>query len=167
MLRHITVDQLSPFTRPFLALYRPTHVRFPSILQTHKSEIPHNATSRGVMSDRQKIRYLLCPRHGTRIYRVIQNVCRGKIVQWQFHTKFGKQPPSDNSIRRWYGQFQETGCVCVPELKARIYRVCGYRGDWRYESEPPLKPPQLTCYRQFGTNWIIVLMFVESQRVYK
>ena len=38
--------------------------------------------------------------------------------------------------------------------------------NWRYESEPPLKPSQLTCYRQFGTNWIIVLMFVESQRVH-
>jgi len=31
----------------------------------------------------------------------------------------------------------------------------------RYESEPPLKPSPLTC----GTNSIIVLMFVESQRV--
>jgi hypothetical protein len=24
----------------------------------------------------------------------------------------------------------------------------------------------LTCYKQFGKNWIIVLMFVESQRVH-
>ena len=37
---------------------------------------------------------------------------------------------------------------------------------WRYESEPPLKPSPLTCYKQFGTNLIIVLMFVESQRVH-
>jgi len=37
---------------------------------------------------------------------------------------------------------------------------------WRYESEPPLKPSTLTCYKQFGTNSIIVLMFVESQRVH-
>ena len=36
----------------------------------------------------------------------------------------------------------------------------------RYESEPPLKPSPLTCYKQFGTNSIIVLMFVESQRVH-
>ena len=35
-----------------------------------------------------------------------------------------------------------------------------------YESEPPLKPSPLTCYKQFGTNSIIVLMFVESQRVH-
>jgi len=54
------------------------------------------------------------------IYRVIQNDCRGTIVQRQFRTKFWKQPPSDNSIRRWYAQFQETGCVCIPELKVRI-----------------------------------------------
>jgi len=38
--------------------------------------------------------------------------------------------------------------------------------NWRYESEPPLKPSRLTCYRQFGTNSIMVLMFVESQRVH-
>jgi len=52
-------------------------------------------------------------------YRVIQNGCRGTIVQRQFRTKFGKQPPSDNSIRRCYAQFQETGFVCIPELKVR------------------------------------------------
>jgi len=38
--------------------------------------------------------------------------------------------------------------------------------NWRYESEPPLKPSPLTSYKQFGTNSIIVLMFVESQRVH-
>jgi len=32
--------------------------------------------------------------------------------------------------------------------------------------EPPLKPSPVTCYKQFGTNAIIVLMFVESQRVH-
>ena len=36
----------------------------------------------------------------------------------------------------------------------------------RYESQRPLKPSPLTCYKQFGTNSIIVLMFVESQRVH-
>ena len=38
--------------------------------------------------------------------------------------------------------------------------------NWRYEPEPPLKPSPLTCYKQFRTNSIIVLMFVESQRVH-
>jgi len=44
---------------------------------------------------------------------LIFHECRSvTTVQRQFCTKFGKQPPSDNSIRRWYAQFQETGCVC-------------------------------------------------------
>ena len=34
--------------------------------------------------------------------------------------------------------------------------------NWRYESEPPLKPSPLTC----RTNSIIMLMFVEPQRVH-
>jgi len=38
--------------------------------------------------------------------------------------------------------------------------------NWRYESELPLKPSPLTCYKQFGMNSIIMLMFVESQRVH-
>jgi len=54
------------------------------------------------------------------LYRVIQNYCRSTIFQRQFLIKFGKQPPSDNSIRRWYAQFQEKGCVCIPEPKVRI-----------------------------------------------
>jgi len=52
------------------------------------------------------------------------------------------------------------------ELKVRIYRVYVYRGNLKYESEPPLKSSPLTCYKQFGTDWIIVLMFVESQMVH-
>ena len=55
-----------------------------------------------------------------RKYRVIQNECRSTIVQRQFRNKFGKPPPSDNSIPSWYVQFQETECVCIPELKVRI-----------------------------------------------
>jgi len=35
-----------------------------------------------------------------------------------------------------------------------------------YESEPPLNPSPLIFYKQFGTNSIIVLMFVDSQRVH-
>ena len=37
---------------------------------------------------------------------------------------------------------------------------------WFYESEPPLKPSPLTCYRYFGKNSIILLIFVKSQRVH-
>ena len=46
--------------------------------------------------------------------------CRSvTIVQRQFRTKFGKQPPSDNSIRRLYAQLQETGCVCKSKSTGR------------------------------------------------
>ena len=44
--------------------------------------------------------------------------------------------------------------VYVPPLPASIL-------NWKYKSEPPLKPSPLTC----GTKSIIVLMFVESLRV--
>jgi len=51
---------------------------------------------------------------------VIQNNFRDTIVQRQFRTKFGRQPLSDNSIRKRYAQFQETGYVRIRELKVRI-----------------------------------------------
>ena len=48
------------------------------------------------------------------------HVCRSvRMVQRQFRTEYGKQPPSDNSIRRWYAQFQETGCVCERKSTGR------------------------------------------------
>jgi len=52
--------------------------------------------------------------------------------------------------------FYDVWCAIVIQLSR----------DWRYESERPLKSSPLTCYKQFGTNSIIVLMFVESQRVH-
>ena len=46
--------------------------------------------------------------------------CRSvTIVQQQFRIKFGKQPPSDNSIQWWYARFQETGCVCKRKSTGR------------------------------------------------
>jgi transposase len=32
-------------------------------------------------------------------------------TQRRFRTQYGKDPPSDNAIRRWLKQFKETGCV--------------------------------------------------------
>jgi hypothetical protein len=32
-------------------------------------------------------------------------------MQRRYRTQYGKAPPSDNAIRRWLKQFQETGCV--------------------------------------------------------
>jgi len=68
VLRHITADQLSLFTTIFLTLCRPTLIKFPSILQNHKSEIPHNSTSLGVTSDCHRKYNLLCPIHWTGMY---------------------------------------------------------------------------------------------------
>jgi len=45
----------------------------------------------------------------------------------------------------------------------------GLRKDQVYVPPLPAGIPELkvfTCYKQFGTNLIIVLMFVESQRVH-
>ena len=53
--------------------------------------------------------------------------------------------------------------VCMHSFKRQ--GACVSR-NWKYESEQPLKPSPLTCCKQFWTNSIIVLMFVESQRVH-
>ena len=64
------------------------------------------------------------------LQRVIENNCRGTIVQRQFRTKFEKQPSSVNCIRKWYTQFQETGDVCIPELKVQtVQNELDYRVD--------------------------------------
>ena len=61
--------------------------------------------------------------------------CRSvTIVQRQFRTKFGKEPPSDNSIRRWYAQFQETGCVSkrktiTADMLQTVWKEFDYRVD--------------------------------------
>ena len=47
--------------------------------------------------------------------------------------------------------------------------ICGYIKDQVYVPPLPASIPELkvvTCYEQFGTNLIIVLMLVESQRVH-
>jgi len=53
-------------------------------------------------------------------YGIIQNDCRGTIIQGQYRTKFRKQPPSDNSIRSCYAKFQKTSSVCILELKTQM-----------------------------------------------
>jgi len=63
--------------------------------------------------------------------------------------------PMDQEIPRVF--FYDVRCAVVMHFSA-------WSAD--YESEPPLKPSPLTCYKQFGTNSIIELMFVESQRVH-
>jgi hypothetical protein len=36
-----------------------------------------------------------------------------------FRIKFGCDPPGDNNIRRWYHQFQDTGCLCKDKSTGR------------------------------------------------
>jgi len=87
----------------------------------------------------------------SRKYRVIRNDCRGLTT---FHLVLQMQP----HMIYFYGVTSRIRFMFL--LFPQISR------NWRYQSEPPLKPSPLTCYRQFGTNSIIVLMFVESQRVH-
>ena len=38
-------------------------------------------------------------------------------VQRAFRAKYAKDPPTDKTIRAWYKQFTETGCLCKAEIK--------------------------------------------------
>ena len=78
--------------------------------------------------------------HVTNIYRVIRNDCRG----------FNNLPPRS------------------PDATPCDFFLWGYVKDQVYVPPFPASIPELkvvTCYKQFGTNSIIVL-FVESQRVH-
>ena len=63
--------------------------------------------------------------------------CRSvTIVQRQFRSKFGKQPPSDNSTRRWYAQFQGQGaCVKGKALEVRLDRRASGAGQTGFRKE--------------------------------
>ena len=88
-------------------------------------------------------------------YRVIQNDCRGfNKLSFTIHVVLQMQP----HVISFYGVTSRIRFMFL--LFPQVSR------NWRYESEPPLKPSPLTCYKQFGTNSIIVLMFVESRRVH-
>jgi len=67
----------------------------------------------------------------------------------------------DSSICVFFYLIEQHSKILLHTLQ--VFYMCTL---WRYESEPPLKPSPLTCYKQFGTNSIIVLMFAESQRVH-
>ena len=56
-----------------------------------------------------------------------------------------------------------------PDATPCDFFIGGYLKDQVYVPPLPASIPELkvvTCYKQFGTNSIIVLMFVESQRVH-
>ena len=83
-------------------------------------------------------------------YRVIRNGCRG------FNNLPPRSPDATTCDFFLWGYVKDQ--VYVPPLPGSIPEL--------KVSEPPLKTSPLTCYRQLGTNSIIVLMFVESQTVH-
>ena len=58
-------------------------------------------------------------------------------VQRAFRAKYAKDPPTDKTIRAWYKQFTENGCLGkqkVPML-TRVWQELEYRIDvWRVTS---------------------------------
>ena len=40
-------------------------------------------------------------------------------VQRAFRAKYAKDPPTDKTIRVWYKQFIETGCLCKQKASGR------------------------------------------------
>jgi hypothetical protein len=40
-------------------------------------------------------------------------------VQCAFRAKYAKDPPTDKTIRAWYKQFSETGCLCKQKSSGR------------------------------------------------
>jgi len=40
-------------------------------------------------------------------------------VQRAFRAKYAKEPPADKTIRAWYKQFTETGCLCKQKSSGR------------------------------------------------
>jgi hypothetical protein len=40
-------------------------------------------------------------------------------VQHAFRAKYAKDPPTDKTIRAWYKQFTETGCLCKQKSSGR------------------------------------------------
>ena len=42
-------------------------------------------------------------------------------VQRAFRAKYAKDPPTDKSIRAWYKQFTETGCLCKTVVKKKSF----------------------------------------------
>ena len=47
------------------------------------------------------------------------NITRVVTVQRAFRAKHAKEPPTDKTIRAWYKQFTETGCLCKQKSSDR------------------------------------------------
>ena len=49
-------------------------------------------------------------------------------VQSAFRSKYANDPPTDKTIREWYKQFTETGCLCKQKapMLTRVWRELEY-----------------------------------------
>jgi hypothetical protein len=56
-------------------------------------------------------------------------------IQRRYRTQYGKDPPSDNALRRWLKRFQETGSIVaaieavIPQMLDNAWREIEYRLD--------------------------------------
>ena len=52
-------------------------------------------------------------------------------VQRGFRAKYAKDPPADKTIRAWYKQFTETGCLCKQKaiMLTCVWQELAYRID--------------------------------------
>jgi hypothetical protein len=54
-------------------------------------------------------------------------------VQREFRRRYGTEPPGAQSIRRWYRQFEETGCLCKGKSTGRPRDMLqGVREEFEY-----------------------------------
>jgi hypothetical protein len=70
----------------------------------------------------------------------VRNLVLRNKMQSRYRTQYGKDPPSDNAVRRWLQQFQETGGVVAPiktqqmlentwrEIEYRLQILCAMKG---------------------------------------
>jgi len=51
---------------------------------------------------------------GEKLFCVLEYLTSKSLVTVQraFRAKYAKEPPTDKTIRAWYKQFTETGCLC-------------------------------------------------------
>jgi len=52
-------------------------------------------------------------------------------VQRAFRAKYAKDPPTDKTVRAWYKQFTETGCLCKQKapMLTRVWQELEYHID--------------------------------------
>jgi hypothetical protein len=55
------------------------------------------------------------------------------LVQWWFHTHYGKETPMRKSVYKWHKSFAETCCICAKKKNAvdvHVTRLWSVLGNW-------------------------------------